>query len=71
MRFEYTVMGYMVNLGSLLEGTNIICSEFTYNAVSDFMCCRELDSVRVNGKKLPVKTYELLSEKKMKKISKI
>lgn len=70
MRFDYTVMGDMVNLGSRLEGinkeygTNIICSEFTYNAVSDSMCCRELDMVRVKGKELPVKIYELLGQKK-------
>ncbi|MGV8057255.1 MAG: CHASE2 domain-containing protein [Smithellaceae bacterium] len=70
MRFDYTVMGDMVNLGSRLEGTNkeygsnIIFSEFTYNVVKDFMCCRELDWVRVKGKKLPVKIYELLGEKK-------
>ena len=70
MRFDYTVMGDMVNLGSRLEGTNkeygsnIIFSEFTYNAVKESMCCRELDWVRVKGKKLPVKIYELLGEKK-------
>lgn len=70
MRFDYTVMGDMVNLGSRLEGTNkeygsnIIFSEFTYDAVKDHVCCRELDSVRVKGKKLPVKIYELLGEKK-------
>ncbi len=70
MRFDYTVMGDMVNLGSRLEGinkeygTNIIISEYTYNDVKDELFCRELDSVIVKGKKLPVKIYELLGERK-------
>ncbi|HNZ10979.1 MAG TPA: adenylate/guanylate cyclase domain-containing protein [Smithellaceae bacterium] len=70
MRFDYTVMGDMVNLGSRLEGankeygTNIIISEFTYNHVKDTICCREIDSVRVKGKTRPVRIFELLGEKK-------
>ncbi|MBN2515276.1 MAG: CHASE2 domain-containing protein [Deltaproteobacteria bacterium] len=70
MRFDYTVMGDNVNLGSRLEGinkeygTNIVISEYTYAKVKDSFFCRELDSVRVKGKMQPVKIYELMGEKK-------
>ncbi len=70
MRFDYTVMGDNVNLGSRLEGinkeygTNIIVSEYTYNKVKDKFLCRELDSVRVKGKEFPVRIYELLRERR-------
>jgi adenylate cyclase len=70
MRFDYTVMGDNVNLGSRLEGinkeygTNIVISEYTYDKVKDSFFCRELDSVRVKGKIQPVKIYELMGEKK-------
>jgi len=65
------VIGDAVNLGARLEGinkvyqtaNNIIISEFTQKEIGDSIVTRELDSVRVKGKKKPVAIFELVGEK--------
>lgn len=65
--FNYTVLGNTVNLASRLEGLNkiygtrAVLSEATAAAAKDHFKLRELDSVRVKGKKQPEAVYELVN----------
>lgn len=65
-RFAYGALGDQVNLGSRIEGLNkmykteILIGENTANLLNGSFILREVDRVRVKGKKLPVRIYELL-----------
>ena len=65
-RFSYGVLGDHVNLGSRLEGLNkiygteIIIGENTARLVNGSFILREVDWVRVKGRKQPVSIYELI-----------
>jgi adenylate cyclase len=67
-RFSYGALGDQVNLGSRLEGLNkmygteILLGENTARLLGDSFLLRELDMVKVVGRKQPLRIYELVGK---------